>query len=77
MYSYKHDLQENKYNFFSNKLKERRIKVAVIEIGAGEAIRSIKTESELMAYDLKTKVIRINKYPVESDLNDLTLLRLK
>ncbi len=76
-YSYKHDLQENKYNSFSNKLKERRKKVAIIEIGAGEAIRSIKTESELTAYDLNTKVIRINKYPVKSDLNDPDVITIE
>lgn len=49
-------------------------KVAIIEIGAGEKIRSIKTKAEDLAYDLRTKVIRINpEISIEDNTSDKIL----
>jgi len=50
--------QMNLFENFKHSLYDS--KVAIIEIGAGEKIRSIKNASEMLAESFKTKVIRIN-----------------
>lgn len=56
-----YDRQENIYLSKTNRYSEKRNKnVAIIEIGAGNEIRSIRSEAENKAYDYDTKVIRIN-----------------
>lgn len=77
-YSEVHDKQELISNVFRNRLIEKtNKKVAIIEIGAGESIRTIKSEAELTAYDFKTKVIRINPNLVKSDLNDPDVISIE
>lgn len=77
-FSLNHDSQDIKSSMFKNKLKESySSKVAIIEIGAGEKIRSIKSDSELNAYELKTKVIRINPEISKNDLEDPYVISIK
>lgn len=62
---YDMDFISDKYDEQHRKLiqyleKNQRKKTAIIEIGAGEDIRTIRSMSEEIAYNKKTKVIRIN-----------------
>ncbi|MCY9870481.1 SIR2 family NAD-dependent protein deacylase [Vibrio barjaei] len=49
-----------KNEFLNHRLEHNKGKTAVIELGAGHAIPSIRMEAELTAEDFKTKLIRIN-----------------
>lgn len=57
-YDYSYNQQENLFEQFKYSLFDSN--VAIIEIGAGEKIRSIKSQAEILAAELHTKVIRIN-----------------
>lgn len=50
--------QEQEYHNFLNENKNK--KIAIIEIGAGEAIPTVRLEGEELASVLKAKLIRIN-----------------
>lgn len=66
--------QEMKFNVYYNRLRERRrANVAVIEIGAGTAIRTIRSKSEMSAFDFDTKLIRINPDQEKSYVDETTI----
>lgn len=69
------DWFSSKYNMQNSLLDEFNYKTefeptCVIEIGAGDAIATIRRSAELTAYKRKTKLIRINTVITESDKND-------
>lgn len=67
--------QENKYSAFVSPYQEtRKPKVAIIEIGAGADIRSIRSMAESVAYDFNTQVIRINPQRLSQDIDDLDVI---
>lgn len=59
--------------YYNNLLEKRHKNVAVIEIGAGEAIRTIRSKAENCAYELNTKLIRINPDQNESFSDKYTI----
>ncbi|PSV00596.1 SIR2 family NAD-dependent protein deacylase [Photobacterium kishitanii] len=66
----KERVQASRYNAFIQDLYEKNIKVAILEIGAGNAIPTMRIESAREAKRFSTNVIRIN---VEPD-NDYSVL---
>lgn len=75
-----YDEQEARYNqYLYSQLHGRRCgKVLVIEIGAGSDIRTIRSMAEMVADDLKTKLIRINPAELESSESaDPNIINLK
>lgn len=66
-----YETQRRDYECFTDRYSEfQKAKVAVIEIGAGADLRSIRSMSENTAYSFNTKVIRINTESLQEDLDD-------
>lgn len=69
-----YDKQENlERRYMNNLLEKKKVNVVVIEIGAGEDIRTIRSKSELAAFDFYTKLIRINPDQEESFSDKYTI----
>ena len=62
--------------FSAFKYNNEFAKSIVIEIGAGDIISSIRRSSELVAFQFKTKVIRINTNITEDDLKDPNIISI-
>lgn len=57
--------------------KKRNSNVAIIEIGAGNKIASIRADSTMRAFEQKTKVIRINPNSEIGDFDDPNVIFLE
>ncbi len=60
--------QTEKYHHWLHKLQENRFKLAIVEIGAGQAVPTVRIESEIIAEKYKGTLIRIN--PREYEIPD-------
>ncbi len=66
-----YEKQRKDYEIFTDRYSEfQKSKVAIIEIGAGADLRSIRSMSENAAYTYNTKVIRINPEALPEDVDD-------
>ena len=65
--------QEVRLRTWLHDLKCGRARVAVVEIGAGTAVPSVRHQSETMAYELNATLIRINPREAEVPVGGLGL----
>lgn len=64
--------------YYYSLLERKKGKTLVIEVGAGTNLRMIRSASEQAAYELNTKLIRINPGDLEhTEVNDPEIINLK
>jgi NAD-dependent SIR2 family protein deacetylase len=66
--SHRTDRQHDRFSAWLDELRQKSAKVAVIELGAGQAIPTVRSTSEGVVEDLNGKLIRIN--PREDSVPD-------
>lgn len=78
-FSMPYDLQEVKANRYLKWLQSNFCgQTLVVEIGAGSTLRTIRTMSETIAFDLETKLVRITPQDLEeTERNDPDIINLR
>jgi hypothetical protein len=73
--SHRTEHQHDRFSAWLDELRQKSAKVAVIELGAGEAIPTVRHTSEGVVENLNGKLIRINprEYSVPDDQIGLPL----
>ncbi|WP_201352752.1 SIR2 family NAD-dependent protein deacylase [Hydrogenimonas urashimensis] len=61
------DAQQKRFEDFLQRLYVKKLKLAIVEIGAGTAVPTVRLTGERIARELNTKLIRIN--PREPQIN--------
>ncbi|OUD15770.1 SIR2 family NAD-dependent protein deacylase [Thioflexithrix psekupsensis] len=66
------DMQIEKWQHYLNTLRQQKVKTAIVEMGAGENVATVRHQSEYVAHLLKMSLIRINprdyQVPKKSDI---------
>ena len=65
--------QQNSFSKWRERLNNKQSKVVVLELGAGQVVRTIQNISEIFVKEFDARLVRVNNDPKDVVCSDLSL----